>query len=325
MRSRLPVNLLLIALALLLLLVPAYFLRPGPELFQGYAESDLIFVGPDEAGRLTTLKVDEGARVRPGDALFEVDPALQEAALDADTANLSQAKARLANVMASSQRPEEVAVLEASQRRALAALDLSRIELKRQSDLTSKGVGSQAALDTAQHTYDQNQAALDEINSQIKVAKMAGRDQEIDAANEAVNAATAALASTRIRLERRKLAAPVEGSVETVYFRPGEFVPAGRPVVSLLPPGLIKVRFFVAEPDLPRFKLGMRVQALCDGCAAPIPATISFIAAEAEYTPPVIYSLDERSKLVFMLEAKPDDPLALRPGQPVSVEIAGGS
>ncbi|MDQ0509296.1 HlyD family secretion protein [Ancylobacter amanitiformis] len=293
----------------------------GPPRYQGYAEGELIFVGPDEAGRVASLDVDEGAAVTPGMKLFEIDPVLQQAEVDAASASLEQARAQLADLQASSQRPEEIAVLEATRRRATAALDLSRIELDRQKELYAKAVGSKAALDTAQHTYDQNQAALDEITQQIKVAGMASRDRQIDAAERQVDAAQASLASARIRLERRNVAASIAGSVETVYFRPGELVPAGRPVVSILPPDLIKLRFFVPEPDLARFKLGTRVMVSCDGCA-PTPARVSYIASSAEYTPPVIYSLDERSKLVFMLEAKAETPGALRPGQPITVEVA---
>lgn len=294
----------------------------GPPRYQGYAEADLIFVGPDEAGRVVSLAVDEGDRVTAGQPLFEIDPVLQQADVDSAAATLAQAKAQLANLQASAQRPEEIAVLEASQRRAEAALELSRIELFRQKDLYAKAVGSKAALDTAQATFDQNTAALAEIKQQIEVGRMGSREQQIDAAQKAVLNAQAALDAARTRLERRKLAAATEGSVETVYFRPGELVPTGRPVLSLLPPGLIKMRFFVPEPDLPRFKLGTRVNVRCDGCDGEVPATVSYIATAAEYTPPVIYSLDERAKLVFMLEAKPDDPLKLRPGQPITVEIA---
>jgi HlyD family secretion protein len=311
-----------IACALLLALAVGACSDDTTRRFQGYAESDLIFVGPDEAGRVVTLKVDEGTRVAVGDPLFEVDPALQAADVDAATASLAQAQAQLANLQAAAQRPEEIAVLEASERRAAAALDLSRIELRRQKDLTTKAVGSQAALDTAQHAYDQNQAALDEIHRQIDVGGLSARVQQVDAAQQAVDLAKANLVAAQTRLTRRKLAAPAEGSIETVYFRPGELVPVGRPVVAILPPDLIKMRFFVPEPDLPAFKIGGRVLVTCDGCAKPLPARISYIAASAEYTPPVIYSLDERSKLVFMLEALPDDPLALRPGQPITVELA---
>lgn len=308
-------------LAITLALGLAACSESGPVRYQGYAEGDVIFVGPDEAGRLLTLDVNEGDRVTPGTALFEVDPVLQQADVDAAVAGLEQARAQLADAKAAAQRPEEVAVLEASQRRAEAALDLSLIELDRQKSLYAKAVGSKAALDTAQHTYDQNQAALDEVKKQIEVARMGSRDQQIAAAEKAVDAAQAKLDDARIRLERRKLAASVAGSVETVYFRPGELVPVGRPVISILPPELIKLRFFVPEPDLPRFTLGTDVLVTCDGCT-PVPARVSYISASAEYTPPVIYSLDERSKLVFMLEAKAQTPGALRPGQPITVEIA---
>ncbi|QJP12434.1 HlyD family efflux transporter periplasmic adaptor subunit [Starkeya sp. ORNL1] len=315
-----PVRALAIAAALAL----AACGESGPPRFQGYAESDLIFVGPDEAGRVIALYVDEGAQVKPGDKLFEVEADMQEADVASAKANLAQAQAQLDNLQAATQRPEEIAVLKASERRAATALDMSRIELGRQAELTAKKVGSQAALDDAQHTFDQNQAALDEIRRQIDVGNLAARDQQIAAAEHAVGMAQANLAAAQTRLDRRKLAAKVEGSVETVYFRPGELVPAGRPVVSILPPNLIKVRFFAPEPDLPRFRMGTKVSVTCDGCSKPIPATVSFIAASAEYTPPVIYSLDERAKLVFMLEARPDDANALRPGQPVTVEVAPG-
>ena len=308
-------------IAFLLALALAGCADSGPPRYQGYAEGDLSFVGPDEAGRLLALHVDEGDQVKPGDALFEVDPALQQADVDAAAASLEQARAQLEDAKAAAQRPEEIAVLEASQRRAEAALDLARIELDRQKELYAKQVGSKAALDTAQHTFDQNQAALDEVKKQIEVARMGSRDQQIAAAQKAVEAAEANLAAARVRLERRRLAAGVAGSVETVYFRPGELVPAGRPVVAILPPELIKLRFFVPEPDLPRFRLGTRVNVTCDGCT-PVPARVSYISSSAEYTPPVIYSLDERSKLVFMLEARSDTPGALRPGQPITVEIA---
>ncbi|MCS0504583.1 HlyD family secretion protein [Ancylobacter mangrovi] len=294
----------------------------GPPRYQGYAEADLVFVGPDEAGRVTRLDVDEGDRVKKGQPLFEVDADLQQADVDSAAASLEQAKAQLADLQASAQRPQEIEVLQASKRRAEAALELSRIELGRQQDLYDKKVGSKAALDTAQATFDQNKAALDEINKQIEVGRMGSRDAQIGAAQKAVDAAQASLEAAKTRLARRKLAAPADGSVETVYFRPGELVPVGRPVLALLPPDLIKMRFFVPEPDLNRFKLGTRVQVSCDGCGGGVAATVSYIAQDSEYTPPVIYSLDERSKLVFVLEAKPDEPLKLRPGQPITVEIA---
>jgi HlyD family secretion protein len=118
------------------------------------------------------------------------------------------------------------------------------------------------------------------------------------------------------------MASPVGGTVQQVYYRPGELVPVGRPIVALLPPGNLKVRFYVPEAVLPRLAYGDIVTVHCDGCAADITARISFIASASEFTPPVIYSREERSKLVFLIEALPNRPEALRVGQPIDVALA---
>lgn len=226
--------------------------RAGPGGFSGYVEGDLVFIGPTEAGRITALLVEEGAKVKTGQVLARVEDDLQTADRDAAAAQLREAEARLANARSPLQRPEEIAVLEASERRAAAALDLSRIELDRQKTLVPKGASSQANLDSAQHQYDQNLAALDEARRRISAARIASRNQDIEAAEQAVEAAKANLAAAQIRLDRRAVKAPADGPVQTVYYRPGEMVPEGRPIVSVLPPGLVKVRFFVPEAQLPK-------------------------------------------------------------------------
>ncbi|NJO54539.1 MAG: efflux RND transporter periplasmic adaptor subunit [Bacteroidales bacterium] len=223
--------------------------------YQGWVEADLIYVGPDEAGRIETLSVKEGDTVARGADLFTLDADLQKA-------DLGIAEAALANARRTFERAEE---------------------------LLKKRTGSQK-------TYDDAQAQL--------------RD------------ATARLDAAQTRLARRKVASPVDGSVQQLYFRIGELVAAGRPVVALLPPGNLKVRFFLPQSQLPRIALGERVSVACDGCAADLTATVSFISRTAEFTPPVIYSLEERAKLVFMIEAEPNQPQKLRVGQPVQVKTA---
>ena len=113
--------------------------------------------------------------------------------------------------------------------------------------------------------------------------------------------------------------APVSGTVQQIYFREGEMVQAQRPVLSIMPPGNMKLRFYVPEPDLPKLAIGDEVRVTCDNCAADLTAKIYFIATTAEYTPPVIYSLDERNKLVYLIQARPSRPDDLRVGQPISV------
>ena len=222
--------------------------------FQGWVEAELIFVAPDETGRIETLTVREGDQVERGTLLFTVDPDLQLA---------------------------DVAMQE-------------------------------AAVKNAQLAYDRAQ----------QLAKtQAGTQKTLDDAEAALRTAQARLNSAQTRLTRRKVFSPVTGSVQQIYYRGGELVPAGKPILALLPPGNLKVRFFVNEAALPKLQFGDSVTVSCDGCDGDIAAKISFISRASEFTPPVIYSMDERSKLVFLIEARPERPERLRVGQPVSVAL----
>jgi HlyD family secretion protein len=294
----------------------------GNGRLQGWVEGDFVFVGPDDAGRVETLHVREGDTVAAGAPLFAVDADLQSADVNTAVAQVAEARARLARLESAQQRKEEVAVLEAQEKRAEAMLQLSSAELERQQQLTARAVGTQAALDTAKAHFSRDKAALDEVRRQIAVAQLSARDEDIAAARQALAAAQARRTGADTKLARRKLVSPVSGAVQQVYYRPGEMVAAGRPVLSILPPGNIKVRFFVGEALLPKVALGDAVQVTCDGCGEPVAAKVSFIARAAEYTPPVIYSLEERNKLVFMIEARAEKSGGLRVGQPVSVALA---
>lgn len=227
----------------------------GPRPFQGWIEANLIFVGPDEAGRVMTLSVREGDQVEAGQPLMTINSELQRA-------DLNMTEATLANAQQVFQRAQQ---------------------------LVKTGAGTQK-------DYDAAQAALRE--------------------------AEARMVTSKTRLARRSLASPVTGAVQQVYYRPGEMVLSGRPVLALLPPGNMKVRFFVPQAILPKIAYGDTINVRCDGCAKDIQARVSFISKTAEFTPPVIYSQEERSKLVFLIEALPTEPAQLRVGQPVDVMLA---
>jgi len=309
------------ALALTLVIALAACGKSDNGRLQGWVEADFVFVGPDEVGRVETLNVREGDTVTTGTPLFAVDADLQQSDVNIAKAQAAEARARLARLEAAQQRNEEIAVLEAQEKRADAMSQLSTAELERQQALSVKGVGTQAALDTAKANFNRDKAALEEVRRQIAVGKLSGREEDIAAARQTLAAAEARLASAQTKLARRKLVSPVSGTVQQVYYRPGEMVPAGRPVLSVLPPVNIKVRFFVAEALLPSVAIGNNVTVTCDGCKEPISARVSFIARSAEYTPPVIYSLEERNKLVFMVEARAERSDGLRVGQPVQVSL----
>ncbi len=163
------------------------------------------------------------------------------------------------------------------------------------------------------------QQNFDRAKELLKTA--AGTQKNYDDAEAALRQANANLAWSETRLARRNAYSPAEGTIQQVYYRPGESVPASRPVVALLPPQNLKFRFFAPEPLLPEIKYGETVTVSCDGCEKGLTAKVSFIARSAEFTPPVIYSLDERAKLVFLIEARPEQPEKFRVGQPVTVSL----
>src|SRR5436190_7328022 len=231
--------------------------KPREAGFQGWVEADVLFVGPDEAGRVETLAVREGDDVMKGAPLFSLDSELQAADVRTASAQVAEARARLARLESAQQRREEVAVLEAQERRAQSAVALSTAELERVQTLFNRGgIASQAQLDIAKANASRDQAALEEVRRQITVARLASREEDIAAARESLAAAEARRSAAETKLGRRRVAAPVAGTVQQLYYRPGEMVMAGKPVIALLPPGNIKVRFFVNEATLPKVKFG---------------------------------------------------------------------
>ena len=289
--------------AFLMLRSPA----PPPQ-FHGWVEADLLFVGADEPGRVTSLAVREGEAVKSGALLFTLQSDIQDADLQQAQGALDEARARLAKAEAAQQRPEEVAVLQAQEARAQAALENSQPELERTRKLVERGIAAQSRLDQAKAAYDRDSAQLIEVRRQIEVARLKARSEDIEAAREIVKQGEAKLASAKTRHTQRRVSAPADSVVQEIYFRTGEIVPAGRPVVSLLPPGNLKLRFFVPQSALPAIALGDEVSVTCDGCANGIRAEVTFIARQAEFTPPVIFSSEERAKLVFRVEASRASP-----------------
>jgi len=290
--------------------------------FPGYMEADLVLVGSEQGGRVAELTVEEGDPVGEGDPIFVLESSEQEAAVAAAKARLAEAEARLADAKADVQRPDEIEVLEAALAQAQAMREQADNNLDRARALFEKGWMTKAQLDDAIAQHDGREAAVAEAEKRIAAAKLPGRADIIAAAAANAEAARHALAETENNLGKRKVFAPAGGTVEEVYFRPGEVVNAGQAVIALLPPRNLKVRFFVAEPERARLRIDQSVTLTCDGCPPDLHATISFIAREAEFTPPVIFSREQRQKLVYLVEARPAGAASeLTAGQPVTVKF----
>jgi HlyD family secretion protein len=292
----------------------------GPAGFQGYIEGNLVFMAPEEGGRIERLEVEAGDVVTEGQLLFALESSVQQAQRGEVEARYRQAQAQLANLKAALQRPEQIAVLRAQEERARASLDLSRSELERQKTLFQRGISAKARLDQAEAAFERDRAALEEATRQIQAGQLSGRSSEIDAGEAMVRANEAMLRQAETRLAKRRVIAPAAARVQDIYFRTGEVVNAGQPVLALLPPANLRVRFYVPEPVLSTLSLGDTVSVTCDSCSEGLRARIAFISREAEFTPPVIFSEQERAKLVFRVEARPLDPDVRLPiGLPVTV------
>ena len=293
----------------------------GALQLQGYVEGEYVYVGSAVAGRLETLHVARGAQVAAATPLFQLDRASEQPGRDDAAARLGRAEAHLADLR-KGKRPSELASIEAQLAQAQAMLELADVELERQQRLVASNVASREAVDQARAAYERDKARVAELQAELKTAQLGARMDEIQAAEAEVTAARAQLAQAEWRLDQMSQAAPQAGVVVDTLYRQGEWVEAGAPVVSLLPPENVKVRFFVPEPRLGAIAIGDEVGVSCDACTPGLTAAISYISPDAEYTPPVIYSREMRAKLVYLVEAKPRRPTALRPGQPVDVTLA---
>jgi HlyD family secretion protein len=292
------------------------------NVFQGYIEGEYVYVASPLGGALTNLAVARGDEVKAGQLLFELERGSEAAAVQQAEKNLAQAQSQLDDLN-KGKRPTEIASLAAQLERARASLKLSAADLVRREQLSGADVVSREELDQARAQHDADQAQVDQLTADLETAKLGGREDVVRAAEAAVESQKAALDKARWSFDQKQQFAPTNALVQDTLYRAGEWVAAGNPVVELLPPANIKVRFFVPQAVLPRIKPGQTVTVTFDGGPRAYSATVNYISAQAEFTPPVIYSRENRSKLVFMVEAKFSlvDAIGLRPGQPVDVEL----
>lgn len=319
---RLVIPLIVVALA-----ATAFFYRdrwlPQPQghlNYLGYVEGETRLIGAPQAGRLVSVDVTKGQQVQAGETLFALDPAQARASLAAAEAAAETARATHQNLL-SGKRQEEIDIIQAQIAQAEAGLELAQKEFQRASSLASTGTAARSRLDQASEQVTTYEQRITELKASETVASLPARPAEIEAAKARIAEASSQVQAAKDHLKDLSPDAPVSALVDDVFFKAGEWVAAGQPVVSLLEPGDITIRFFVPEAVLAKAAPGTRITYQCDGCSGPKTATIAHVASQPEYTPPVIYSETARAKLVFLVEAKPErQDSELRPGLPIAVE-----
>ena len=290
------------------------------DAWQGYIEGEYVLLASPFAGQLQKLHVRRGDRIEAGKPVFALEQEAERAGRVEAEERLKTAQARLANLKVP-KRPPEIEALRAQLNQARAARELAALQLEQSEKLYKGSFIAQTRLDEARATYEREVARVREAEAQLKNAlQPLGRDAEREAAQGEVEAAKAALAQAAWRLDQKSVATPVAGLVHETFFVEGEWVPAGRPVAALLPPGNVKARFYVPETSLSAVSVGRDIEIRCDGCPGPVVAKVSYVSNQAEYTPPVLFSKESRAKLMFLVEARLHG-ANLRPGQPIDVKL----
>lgn len=301
------------------------FLVPGagqPDVpqYNGYVEADYVYAAPASTGRIEAMDVAEGDRVEKGAVLFTLAADQYRAAVRAAEAREAAARADWQN-METGSRQAEIDVIRASLNQAEADQALAQSNLERTMRLHDQGVVPQARVDQDKATLKSADARVEQLKAQLEVAELPARDAQLAAAKATLDAATADVDKARSDLEDRVVHAPAPGEVQKVFFQAGEVAAAGTPVVSLVPPRALYVKFFIPETARAHFEIGETLDLSCDGCAGGMTATVSFMAVDPEHTPPIIYSRDERARMVFMAKARISDETGLLPGQPVTLTV----
>lgn len=287
----------------------------------GYVEGDYVLLAPIEVAQVREVTVRRGDRVETGKTIATLESADAEIAVSEAEAALAQAEAQLANLKVG-RRPEEIAVLEAAVRSAHAQANEASRVLERTRDLFKRGIATQAQLDEATTAVEVAQAQIGQSEANLAVAGLPARPEEIKAASGQVEQARAALEQARWRLSKRTLTAPSSGRVSDVIRNPGDTSGPTAPVVSILPDGAVKLSVYVPQRAFSSIEVGSELAVRCDGCADGLRARVSYVSPDPEFTPPVIYSLENRQKLVYLVEARPEgDATRLQPGQIVDVEL----
>jgi HlyD family secretion protein len=311
-----------IAAALAIAALPTACNRSESPRVQGYVEGEYVYVGAPSAGQLEVLHVQRGRQVNAGDALFAFESAREKQARDEAAQRLAQARSALEDAR-KGRRPTEIEAIEAQLNQARAEQDFSQKEYEREEKLVAGGATTAESLDRARSARDRDRQRVAQLTADLATARLGAREDQVAAAEADVRAFEAALAQAQWQLDQRRQAAPQAGLVFDTLYREGEWVAAGRPVVALLPPASIKVRLFVPETRVGALHPGDSARVFVDGAPEPFAGRISFISPQAEYTPPVIFSQESRSKLVFMIELTFDPKVGanLHPGQPVDAEF----
>jgi HlyD family secretion protein len=294
--------------------------EPVPFVYSGYIEGNFVFAAPTSTGRLEEIDVTEGQLIKAGDLLFVQDKVQLTAAVAAAKAQVRVSEAQLANI-GSGAREEELEVVRAQLEQARVDLDLANKTLERSKQLVEGNIISQSRLDQDASAAASAQAQVHRLEAELAAMELPARSEELVAAKASVEAANAEVERIQSDLDARTVISPVGGLIEKVYFEPGEVATAGTPVISVLPENGLTIRFYVRENERSSLTVGDEFTMQCDGCPKDYTVRLTRMDADPQFSPPIIYSREERARMVFRAEAATTEDVPLLPGQPVTLRL----
>jgi HlyD family secretion protein len=293
---------------------------PAP-LAVGYVEGEFVLLAPIEVAEVRSVAFKRGDRVKAGDTVAVMETSDMTIAVAQAEAALAQAEANLADLQIG-KRPEEIAVLEATLKSSQAQQAEAERVVARLGDLLKRGIATQADYDQAETQLNVQTAMVGQAEANLAVARLPARAEAIKAAENAVKQARASLDQANWRLSKRTITAPAAGRIDDIIRNPGDLAGPSAPIMSMLPDGAVKLRLYLPETSFASVEVGSLLDVHCDGCKPGLTARVSYVSPDPEFTPPVIYSLETRQKLVFLIEARPEgEALPLQPGQIVDVGL----
>ena len=298
-------------------------LEPAPVLqLPGYVEADITAVASPVAGTLQQMQIKEGQLVKPGDLLYVLESAQEEAKLAEAQAMKAQATAQSRN-LSKGARTAEIEQLRAKVRYAEAQLEQAQTQLRRTEQLRNNGFVSDIQTLQERTQVQLAKAQVEDANAALRTAQQAAREDERAAADAGVDAAAAGVAQVEWLLKQKRVTAPVGGVVQELYVRQGEYAQPGATTLTILHSNTLRVRFFVPNDLRPRYLPGTEVQVSISGCEQPLKATVTRVSARPEYTQPMMFSHELRDRLSFLTEARlmASSTCTAPPGTPVGVVV----
>lgn len=297
--------------------------RDAAEL-PGYIEADLAAVAAPVSGAVMELKVKEGDEIKVGQTLYLLESERERAQLEEAAAREEQARAQSAN-LGKGAREAELDQLRARERQAQAQLAQAQLQLRKTEALVKGNFVSELQLETDRTQVAVARAQLEDTRAALAAARMGARTDEQAAAEAQTLAAQAGVKQIEWLLQQKQVEAPVNGIVQEIYLRTGEYAQAGAAVLSVLQTGSLRVRFFVPNDLRPRFMPGAPLQIVISGCEQPLAARVARISARPEYTQPLMFGPELRDRMSFLTEARIEKAgqgaCSAPPGTPVGVRV----